>query len=108
MYTCPIILYFDLDVNDEVGFPYVYHVSKGTKYDSAIVFFQESHTAIPYPIKYVRNISFSTLMKKYGDQTKVILRPSRPTVSYTLKEDIERTTILYLATKRITLSKSIL
>lgn len=105
MYDCPQILYFDLELNDVAGFPYIFRVSDGAKYNSAIVFFQEYQSSALYPMKYVKNISFSKLMKNYGDQTEKIIRPSRSDQSLLSTKEMESATILYLVTKRISRSE---
>lgn len=93
IYTCPPVLYTDLETSAQMTLPYIYKISVARTYDAAILFVQKySESKDLHPQKYVRNIKFNEL-RRYSDRST-----SESKMSITTQDEIIRN---YLQEKNI-------
>lgn len=99
IFSCPPVLYTDLETGEERTLPYIYKISNASSYDSAILFVQkDSESKDIYPQKYVENMDF----KELRPYSPVLWSFFKPRIIEISKDEIIAT---YLEDKQITKRK---
>lgn len=75
MFSCPPIIYRDMETNKEMFLPYIYSASRGLAHDAVFTFVQEKTSNTKYPFQYIKNINFKKLKKENSADITSYLEP---------------------------------